>query len=50
MCCGSRDSRANAMTALVNRRVMRIEWGQCDPAGIVFYPQYLILFDISTGM
>jgi 4-hydroxybenzoyl-CoA thioesterase len=34
---------------LVNRRTLRIEWGQCDPAGIVFYPQYLIMFDTSTG-
>jgi 4-hydroxybenzoyl-CoA thioesterase len=29
--------------------MLRIEWGQCDPAGIVFYPQYLIIFDTSTG-
>ena len=34
---------------LVNRRTLRIEWGQCDPAGIVFYPQYLLIFDTSTG-
>jgi 4-hydroxybenzoyl-CoA thioesterase len=34
---------------LVNRRTLRIEWGQCDPAGIVFYPQYFIIFDSSTG-
>jgi 4-hydroxybenzoyl-CoA thioesterase len=34
---------------LINRRAIRIEWGQCDPAGIVFYPQYLIMFDSSTG-
>jgi 4-hydroxybenzoyl-CoA thioesterase len=34
---------------LVNRRTLRIEWGQCDPAGIVFYPQYLLIFDSSTG-
>ena len=34
---------------LVNQRALRIEWGQCDPAGIVFYPQYFIMFDISTG-
>jgi len=34
---------------LVNHRTLRIEWGQCDPAGIVFYPQYLIMFDTSTG-
>src|SRR5438094_9540793 len=34
---------------LVNRRTLRIEWGQCDPAGIVFYPQYLIIFDTRPG-
>jgi 4-hydroxybenzoyl-CoA thioesterase len=34
---------------LTNRRTLRIEWGQCDPAGIVFYPQYFIIFDTSTG-
>jgi 4-hydroxybenzoyl-CoA thioesterase len=34
---------------LVNRRTFRIEWGQCDPVGIVFYPQYLIIFDTCTG-
>ena len=34
---------------LVNRRTLRIEWGQCDPAGIMFYPHYLLIFDTSTG-
>jgi len=38
------------MAALVNRRALRIEWGQCDPACIVFYPQYLVIFDTSTGL
>ncbi len=37
------------MAALVNRRTLKIDWGQCDPAGIVFYPQFLIIFDSSTG-
>ena len=37
------------MPALIHRRTLIIEWGQCDPAGIVFYPQYLIIFDSSTG-
>ena len=27
---------------------VRIEWGQCDPAGIVFYPHYFAMFDHST--
>ena len=34
---------------LINRRNLRVEWGQCDPAGIVFYPQFLSIFDSSTG-
>ena len=33
---------------LVNTRAVRIEWGDCDPAGIVFYPRYLAIFDAST--
>src|SRR5262245_7566568 len=31
-----------------NRRSIRIEWSQCDPAGIVFYPNYFAMFDHST--
>ena len=33
---------------LVNTRFVRIEWGDCDPAGIVYYPRYLAFFDAST--
>jgi 4-hydroxybenzoyl-CoA thioesterase len=33
---------------LVNRRTVRIEWGDCDPAGIVYYPRYFEMFDTST--
>ncbi len=32
----------------VNRRTVRIEWGDCDAAGIVFYPRYFAFFDAST--
>jgi 4-hydroxybenzoyl-CoA thioesterase len=32
----------------VNRRNVKIEWGDCDPAGIVFYPRYFAFFDAST--
>ena len=32
----------------VNRRTVRIEWGDCDPAGIVYYPRYFAMFDAST--
>jgi 4-hydroxybenzoyl-CoA thioesterase len=29
-------------------RNTRIDWGDCDPAGIVFYPRYFALFDSCT--
>jgi 4-hydroxybenzoyl-CoA thioesterase len=34
---------------LVNTRVVRIEWGDCDPAGIVYYPRYFAMFDACTS-
>ena len=34
--------------ALVNRREQFIEWGDCDPAGIVYYPRYFVFFDNAT--
>ena len=33
----------------VNRRDVTIEWGDCDPAGIVFFPNYLRYFDAATN-
>jgi 4-hydroxybenzoyl-CoA thioesterase len=33
---------------LSNIRKMRIEWGDCDPAGIIFYARYFEFFDVST--
>lgn len=35
--------------SFTNRRTVRIEWGDCDPAGIVFYPRYFEIFDASTS-
>jgi 4-hydroxybenzoyl-CoA thioesterase len=35
---------------LTNTRTVRIEWGDCDPAGIVFFPHYFALFDHSTTL
>jgi 4-hydroxybenzoyl-CoA thioesterase len=31
-----------------HRRSVHIEWGDCDPAGIIFYPRYFEIFDAST--
>jgi 4-hydroxybenzoyl-CoA thioesterase len=33
---------------LMTRRTITIEWGDCDPAGIVFYPRYFAFFDACT--
>lgn len=38
------------MTTFSNTRTVRIEWGQCDPAGIIYYPRYFEIFDASTAM
>lgn len=32
-----------------NRRAVHIEWGDCDPAGIVYYPRFFEFFDASTA-
>jgi 4-hydroxybenzoyl-CoA thioesterase len=34
---------------LTNRRTVQIEWGDCDPAGIVYFPRFFELFDASTA-
>jgi 4-hydroxybenzoyl-CoA thioesterase len=32
-----------------NKCTVRIEWGDCDPAGIVFNPRYFEFFDAATA-
>ena len=36
------------MPYLTNTVARRIQWGECDPAGIVFYPRYFEMFDGAT--
>ncbi len=46
------------MTMMSNERLVRVQWGDCDPAGIVYYPRYfawaddstLLLFEKATGI
>ena len=33
---------------LTNRRKILIEWGDCDPAQIVYFPRYFAFFDACT--
>jgi 4-hydroxybenzoyl-CoA thioesterase len=34
---------------LASRHQLTIEWGHCDPAGIVYFPNYFTYFDASTN-
>lgn len=34
----------------ISRRRIRVDWGHCDPAGIVFYPNYFRWFDACTSL
>ncbi len=33
---------------LITRREVDVEWGNCDPADIVFYPNYFMWFDANV--
>jgi 4-hydroxybenzoyl-CoA thioesterase len=34
---------------LVSKRTIHIEWGDCDPLGIVYFPRYFEFFDACTN-
>src|SRR6478736_8973204 len=34
--------------AIINRKTIDIEWGDCDPAQIVHFPRYFAYFDACT--
>ncbi len=38
------------MTSFVFRRQLTVEWGHCDPAGIVFNPRFFEFFDTNTWL
>src|SRR3984957_7588886 len=39
---------SRSCAVLVSHKKLLVEWGHCDPAGIVFFPQYLAWFDDCT--
>src|SRR5579871_4499425 len=47
----SSSTPANAILfeLLTNIRKISVEWGDCDPAGIVFYPRYFEWFNACTA-
>ncbi len=38
------------MTSFTFRRQLTVEWGQCDPAGIVFNSRFFEMFDANTWL
>ena len=38
------------MASLTFRRQLTVEWGDCDPAGIVFNPRFFEFFDASSWL
>ena len=38
------------MASFINRRQWTVEWGQCDPGGIVFNSRFFEMFDLSTWL
>lgn len=46
----SRRARARGQRGImiVNKHRIRVEWAHCDPADIVFYPNYFAWFDTCT--
>ena len=43
-------SEAIGVASFTFRRHLKIEWGHCDPAGIVFNPRFFEMFDASTWL
>jgi 4-hydroxybenzoyl-CoA thioesterase len=43
-----KNAASSAPFMLTNRQNIRIEWGDCDPAGIVYFPRYFEFFDACT--
>jgi 4-hydroxybenzoyl-CoA thioesterase len=44
-----RATSAFPSTMLIHRTEVQIEWGDCDPFGIVFFPRYFEYFDACTN-
>ena len=45
---GKRSS-VSKKSNFMNRKTIHIEWGDCDPAQIVYFPRYLAYFDACTA-
>jgi 4-hydroxybenzoyl-CoA thioesterase len=39
---------SNQFESIIGRHACRVEWGDCDPAGIIFYPTYFRWMDAAA--
>jgi 4-hydroxybenzoyl-CoA thioesterase len=46
----SRNKEPARVPSFVLKRQLTVEWGQCDPAGIVFNSRFFEFFDTNTWM
>ena len=44
----SRSVAESEFDSIVGRFACQVQWGDCDPAGIIFYPTYFRWFDSAT--
>src|SRR5712672_779803 len=42
------DPSQEAFQSIVGRFACQVQWGDCDPAGIIFYPTYFRWMDAAT--
>jgi 4-hydroxybenzoyl-CoA thioesterase len=42
------DPSQDAFQSIVGRFACQVQWGDCDPAGIIFYPTYFRWMDAAT--
>src|SRR5262252_317903 len=42
------DQPSAQFDSIVGRFACELHWGDCDPAGIIFYPTYFRWFDAAT--
>jgi 4-hydroxybenzoyl-CoA thioesterase len=47
---GTTVREALRVASFINRRNWTVEWGQCDPGGIVFNSRFFEMFDVSTWL
>ena len=43
-----KNAKDETFPSVINRFACQVQWGDCDPAGIIFYPTYFRWMDAAT--